>query len=143
MNDIIELKNLLSSMNKILSKLLEVENEKTAVLEKGSVEVLNTLINAEQALIMECSAAEKQRTKLCNRLEVQSVTELFEKIPEAENNIRPVYIDMFNIIKKIKKISGLNMKLLDTRLKIVKFMTSQLGVSEENQTYSKKAQIIN
>ena len=140
MKDIIELKNLLSSMNETLKQHFEVEKQKTAVLEKGGVEELNTLINSEQALIMECSTAEKQRMKICDRMKAASISELLETNPEANDIIAPVHKEMVDIIKEIKKVSGLNMRLLDTRLKIVKFMTSQMGINE-NQTYGKNAQI--
>lgn len=140
MNSLIELQGLLFSMKDSLDKLLIVEKEKTAILEKGSVEELNNLMNTEQALIMESSTAEKQRVNLCNNVNVQSISELIEKFPETMPTLNPLYLDMVEIINSIKKVSVLNMKLIDTRLNITKFMTTQLGIDSENTTYRKNAQ---
>jgi hypothetical protein len=142
MNDnILELRDLLSSMKEILDNLLVIENEKTSVLEKGSVEQLDEIINSEQALIMECSTSEKERIRICSELKTESITELFEKYPESSALIKPVHEGMVDTINKIKKVSGINMQLLDTRLKLVKFITSQIGFNNENTTYDKNAQL--
>ncbi|HAN20839.1 MAG: hypothetical protein A2Y15_04840 [Clostridiales bacterium GWF2_36_10] len=140
MDNLTELQDLLNTMKDSLDKLLVVEKEKTSILEKGSVEDLNNLMNAEQALIMECSAAEKQRVNLCNFVDVQTISELIEKFPETKSTLSPIHSDMTATIESIKKASALNMKLIDTRLKIIKFMTTNLGIDSENPTYSKNVQ---
>jgi len=142
MDNFTELQDLLTSMKDNLDKLLVIENQKTTILEKGSVDDLNNLMNTEQALIMECSAEEKQRIKLCDNAEVHSISELIKKYPETEPTIHPLHINMVKTIDNIKKVSTLNMKLIETRMKIIKFMTSQFGITTENATYSKTAQIV-
>jgi len=140
MDNIIKIGNLLGKTKRTLHKLLKIERKKTEILEQGSVEELNNLINSEQALIMECSSIEKQRVKLCRELDIDSITELFEKYPESKQAISPIHNELNTLVKELKKISGLNMRLLDTRLKIVRFITSQMGFETENPTYGKNAQ---
>lgn len=141
MDKLHELRDLLNSMNEILDKLLEIENKKTAVLEKGDVEDLNKIMTQEQSMIMQCSALEKQRIELCDGLEVQTMSQLYEKLPESSEMISPIHSKMTETIKNIKKVSGLNIRLLDTRLSIVKLITSKMGYEKENTTYGKNAQL--
>jgi uncharacterized protein (UPF0216 family) len=142
MNDVNALCNLLVSLKDTLEKLLEVENNKTKVLEKGNVSELDSLLNIEQAFLMECSSAEKQRVQICDKLQVKTVSELIEKTPDTSAKIKDIYTGMLDTIKAIKKTNSLNMKLLDTRLKIVKFMTSQLGISVDDTKYDKNAKTV-
>lgn len=142
MENLSELQNLLIVMKDNLNKLLLIEKEKTLILEKGNVDDLNNLMNLEQALIMECSADEKQRVSLCGNARVQSISELIEKYPETKETLHPIHSEMSDTIESLKKVSTLNMKLIETRMKIIKFMTAQLGISPENTTYGKKAQLV-
>jgi hypothetical protein len=91
---------------------------------------------------MECSSAEKQRVQICDKLQVKTVSELIEKTPDTSAKIKDIYTGMLDTIKAIKKTNSLNMKLLDTRLKIVKFMTSQLGISVDDTKYDKNAKTV-
>jgi len=142
MNNVDELRTLLVSLKKTLEKLLEVENRKTGILEKGNPSDLDALLNEEQAILMECSSAEKQRMRICEKLNVSSVSEILEKIPEAGSKINDIHSEMLEMVKAIKKVNSLNMKLLDTRLKIVKFMTSKLGVATDEVKYDKNAKTV-
>lgn len=142
MENINVLRDLLQSMDANLEKLLAIENKKTAILEKGNVDDLNELMNTEQALIMECSSQEKQRIKLCTSLSVESVSELGEKYPETKISIEPIHVKLVETINSIKKVSALNLKLIDARMKIIKFMTAQFGMSQDTTQYGKNAQIV-
>lgn len=137
MDDINKLRNLLVFMHSILEKLLSVEKEKTTVLEQGDMEKLNALINEEQALAMECQSAEKQRIELCTRIGVESMSELYEKFPDKKEVISSIHSKLTETVNEIKKVNAVNTKLLDTRLKIVKFISAQMGVSAEEKTYTK------
>jgi hypothetical protein len=138
MNDLDNLHNILFSLNTTLGKLLEAEREKTAVLEKGDAEKLSALINTEQALVMECSAAEKRRAQLCDRLGVQSMSELYEKYPQSKEYIAPVHSELLSSVNSLKKTGVLNNKLIETRLGVIKLMNSQLGICTENVQYRKR-----
>lgn len=140
-NNIYKLRDLLSSMKKTLDKLLAIEHEKTAVLEKGSVEELDKIINKEQALIMECSSYERERLEICGKLNAKTVSELYELHPESKDIVGEIHEKMIQTVGEIKKVSTVNMQLLDTKLKLVKFITSQLGYNNEGTTYDKKAQL--
>ena len=137
MNDIDSLRDVLVLLSKTLEKLLAAENEKTGALETGDIGKLSTLINAEQALVMECSAAEKRRGQICGRLGVGSMSELYKKYPQAKDNIAPAHSELLSTVKSIKKTGALNNRLLDTRLSVIKLMNSQLGIYTENTQYSK------
>jgi hypothetical protein len=139
--NIYKLRDLLSSMKITLNKLLKIENEKSTVLEKGSVEELDEIIVKEQALIMECSAFEKERMEICSKLNAKSVSELYDLYPESKEIVGHVHEEMIETVNNIKKISAVNMQLLDTKLKLVKFITSQLGSKSEYATYDKKAHL--
>jgi FlgN protein. len=139
MDDIDNLRELLVLYNKTLEKLMEAEREKTAALETGDIEKLNILINSEQALVMECSALEKRRTLICERLEIQSMSELYEKHPHSKEYIGSVHSEMLCNVNSLKKAGVLNNKLLDTRLSIIKLMNSQLGICAQNIQYDKNA----
>jgi hypothetical protein len=129
--NIYKLRDLLSNMKITLDKLLKIENEKTKVLEKGSVEELDEIINKEQALIMECSSFERERLEICRSLNAQSVSELYELYPESKEIVGDIHDKMIDTVNKIKKVSAVNMQLLDTKLKLVRFITSQLGGTGE------------
>ncbi len=129
-------------MDVSLQKLLEVEDQKTMILEKGSVDDLNALMNSEQALIMECNAQEKRRLVLCDELNVETVAELIEKYPDTINTIGPLHESIGNTVNSIKKVGTLNMKLIETRMKIINFLTSQIGVMSDNTKYGKNARIV-
>lgn len=141
MEKIIELRDLLGLMESDLDKLLAIEMEKTAFFEAGKIEGLNGIMNDEQALIMECSAHEKKRLNLCDCINANTIDELAVKYPQAKLEIEPIYLHLVQTTKKITKISKLNMKLIDTRLNIIKFMTNQVGISPDNTIYGKNAQV--
>lgn len=140
-NNIYKLRDLLKSMKITLDKLLKIENAKTKVLEKGSVEELDEIINKEQALIMECSAFERERLEICGKLNAQTVSELYELYPESKEIVGDIHEKMIETVSDIKKVSAVNMQILDTKLKLVRFITSQMGCSSELSTYDKKAQL--
>jgi hypothetical protein len=142
-NDIECLRDSLVSLKKTLEKLLTAENEKTKALETGDVCKLTTLINSEQALVMESSAAEKRREQVCERLGVKSMTEFYDRYPTYKEHIAPVHSELLNYAALLKKAGALNNRLLDTRLSVIKLMNSQLGIYTENTQYGKNAGLTN
>ena len=140
MENLNELLNLLSQMDENLEKLLTVENEKTLILEKGKVDELNELMNTEQALIMKCSADEKQRIKLCEKMNSNSISDLVSKYPEVKGVVDPLHLHMVETIDSIKKASKLNLKLVDIRMNTIQLLTAQFGLTASNTTYGKNAQ---
>jgi uncharacterized coiled-coil protein SlyX len=141
MEKIMELHDLLGHMGSNLDKLLAIEMEKTAIFETGKIEGLNGIINDEQALIMECSAHEKKRLNLCVCINAKTIEELAERYPQTKLEIEPIYSHLAQTAKKIAKVNKLNMKLIETRLNIIKFMTNQFGISPDNMIYGKNAQV--
>jgi len=141
-NNIYQLRDLLSSMKKTLDKLLAIEHEKTAVLEKNSVDELNRIINDEQALIMEHSSLERERLELCGRLNAKTVSELYELYPDSKEVLGEIHEQLIQTVNEIKKVSSINKQLLETKRQLVRLIMSQLGYEKESTTYDKKAQLI-
>ena len=137
MKIITELLGTLETQKSLLAQLLKIEKKKTDILQKGPITVLDAVIMDEQALVMECSAIENQRMILCEKLEVKTINELIKKKPEYIDSIEPLYKSTIEIISEIKKVNSLNMKILDTRLKLIKFMSTELG-EQENVQYKKE-----
>lgn len=140
-NNIYQLRDLLSSMKKTLDKLLAIEHEKTAVLEKNSVDELNRIINDEQALIMEHSSLERERLELCGRLNTKTVSELYELYPDSKEVLGEIHEQLIQTVNEIKKVSSINKQLLETKRQLVRLIMSQLGYEKESTTYDKKAQL--
>jgi hypothetical protein len=139
MDDIKELKEVLGTLNNTLKKLLESEKDKTSALEKSDVDKLNAQINAQQAFIMECSAAEKRREQVCARMGVGTMSELFEKYPQSKDYIGELYSELLATVGEIKRAKFLNERLLETRLGVIKLMNAQLGICTDNAQYTKAA----
>lgn len=139
MDDIKELKEVLGTLNSTLKKLLEAEKDKTSALEKSDIDKLNVQINAQQALIMECSAIEKRREQVCGRMGVGTMSELFEKYPQSKEYIGELYSELLATVGEIKRTKFLNERLLETRLGVIKLMNAQLGICTENAQYGKAA----
>ena len=140
MKIITELLGTLENQKSLLEQLLIIEKNKTDILQKGSIADLDSAIMEEQALVMECSAVESRRMTICEKLDVKTVSELIKKMPEHAEIIGPLHKSMLNVISEIKKASSINMKILDTRLKLIKFMTNELG-EQENVQYKKKTKV--
>jgi flagellar biosynthesis/type III secretory pathway chaperone len=139
MDDIKELKEVLESQCGTLKKLLAAEKDKTGALEKSDIDKLNAQINVQQALIMECSAAEKRREQVCGRMGVGTMSELFEKYPQSKEYIGELYSELLATVNEIRKVKFLNERLLETRLGVIKLMNAQLGINTENAQYGKAA----
>lgn len=133
---------LMKSLKSTLTGLLAVEKQKTAILEKGDIPALDSLLNEEQAILMECSSAEARRSAVCGELGVKSVSELISENPGTKEIFTPLHIEMNALIKEIKETNELNAKLLDTRLKIAKFLTLRFGLSQNEGKYDKNARLV-
>lgn len=140
MKIITELLGTLELQKSLLEQLLTVEKKKTDILQNGPIAALDAVIMEEQALVMQCSAVENRRMNLCEKLEVKTVSELIQKMPEYAEAIEPLYKSTLEIIANLKKISSLNMKILDTRLKLIKYMTNELG-EQVNVQYKKQKKL--
>ena len=64
--DIAKLAELLDRLCHLYDRLKEIESEKTKVLLSGDVNELSSLMNLEQAVMMECRNTEEERLKLCD-----------------------------------------------------------------------------
>ena len=140
-SDITELQKLLGCMYYLYGKLQTLENEKTQILTKGNANELITLMNSEQALLMECRSLEKHRMNICKKTEYETLRELVESSDECREYLGPIYIKLSDTVNAVKKTNSLNMKLLDTRLATMHFLLNRIGISEQNKTYNKRVQV--
>jgi flagellar biosynthesis/type III secretory pathway chaperone len=127
--DIAKLAELLDRLCHLYDRLKEIESEKTKVLLSGDVNELSSLMNLEQAVMMECRNTEEERLKLCDGGGYKTLKELMESSEDRKMVIWPFYIKLSETIKELKKINALNMRLLDSRLSTIRFLLNKIGLS--------------
>ncbi len=135
-----ELSALLKKHNENHKKLLALENQKTGVLLKGDINELNGLMNAQMPLMMDCANTEKQREKLQKEMGLEDATlaEITEKYASCDEfSLGSLLEELSQTVNELKKINGLNMAILDTRLKTIRYMGAAMGIIPQTVTYQR------
>jgi hypothetical protein len=132
------LDTILNKQMEVHKKLFELETLKTQILLKGTTEQLDDLLNLEQSCIMNSSNLEKRRQNLQSQMGMSELTlkQIIVNNPEAkflEQNSN-LLTDLLN---KLKKVSNINNKILNSRLEMLNFVLTNTGVTNEQvRTYS-------
>ncbi|MDF2685023.1 MAG: FlgN family protein [Clostridia bacterium] len=145
-NNITTLTNILKDQYKTQYDLLEIEQKKTDVLIKGDVEILNDLMNTEQALLMNGNNLEKQREAVCLAMGIErfSLREIVNEYDQDNSKgLKTLLIEFTDIMFNLKKTGAINTKLLNARLQTVQYMCGKLNdltgsaINEASLTYKK------
>lgn len=138
MKDFTSLHQLLERQCEAYVRLLEIERQKTQLLTDGKISDLDTLLNKEQAVLMECTSLENQRNDICCDMGYDTLGELVCSGNGAEI-LEDVFARMTSVVSGLKRVNLLNMKLLDTRLQTLRHMSQLMGFETQNPTYNKNA----
>ena len=142
--NVIAMSCILKNQYKTQYELLKTEQKKTDILIKGNVEELNSIMNTEQALLMNAGNLEKQRETLCEFLEIKqfSLREFAEQYdPDNAIGLKTVLNELTEVMLNLKKVGVLNNKLLTTRSQTIQYVLSSLtdktDIDEASLTYKK------
>lgn len=131
---------LLHKQAEVQARLLTLEERKSQVLIKGSVEDLNEILNAEQPLLMQSSNLEKQRAELHQKLDLEKpeLRRMLDHPEDAEEQcLAEAFLILRDAVDRLKKVSELNNKVLQARIDTKKNLMRICGLSDQAPTYSK------
>jgi len=121
----------------VQNRLRELEERKTQILLKGSIEELNEILNAEQPFVMQSFNLERQRTDLQEKLGIEKsdMQRFLEKHEETE--LIEAFLQMKDAVIKLQKAGELNRRVLQARIDTKKNLMRLFGLNEDVLTYSK------
>ncbi len=141
MEDLQVLSSIISQQVEIYTQLLNLEYVKTRILLNKETRELDMLLNQEQPLLMKSSNLEQERIQLQKKMGIELLT-LMQIINnfDADNKyeLYSRYVELRGLINKTEKANGLNTRLINSRLRMVRNL---LGITDEGIfqiTYSKE-----
>ena len=134
------LTTLLDRLTQAMQRIAALENQKTKILLKGSVEELGALLNAQQPLIMQSYNLERRRAELQRTMgmEKDDMVRIAENpAPGEETRLADAFCRLRSAVVELKRLGGLNGRILHARIDTKKNLLRIFGVCEELPTYSK------
>lgn len=145
------------------TSLLEIANKKTAIIEKGDIDVLNTLIKEEQKIIPALNKYEQVRQQVVRNFltpfhveeENFTITTCLEFLGESNSNkLAGLRDELLEIVQSLQKKNDLNSQLVHQSLQFVQMSLDmfypktpefnygppkQSGTSSANSLFNRKA----
>jgi hypothetical protein len=132
MKELEQLSKLLGQQIEVQKRLLDLENEKSGILLKGSHQELDRIMALELPCIMKCDAIEKKRRGLQGRIGLggASLSEIANRYPHFNNGVFTSQLnELLDIVTKLKKINNTNQKVLKARLDVVDHVLQAAGAT--------------
>lgn len=129
MHEFRELRDELDRQLHVLADLLKIEAEKSQVIIRGDVPELDRLLNSEQSLLMRSARGEEKRQQILKGLGLENMT-ISQVIRDFSNahDLLGVYEKLLDTLSELRKKSGLNQRLLKTRLDVIDHLLSETGM---------------
>ncbi|WP_255247360.1 flagellar protein FlgN [Paucisalibacillus globulus] len=140
----------LDNLTKIHHQLIVLSEEKTAVVKKGNVEQLQTILVKERKMVQQLEQAEENRQKEVNAWfanhgntsEDATVTNLLNQLNDdsEKKKIEESAVKLTESIVKLKQQEQLNMALIQQSMQFVQLSIDLMSPSLKNMNYGKDNQ---
>jgi len=130
-----ELAKAIKSECEVLNELFDSSENKTDIIIKGDVALLDGVLNYEQSLIMQLVNIEQTRQKILKKEKMESLTlsEIAAKTDSTAKDLFLGFLSSFNhISSELKRSNDLNNKLVRSRLNLYE----QLQGVQSSKTYA-------
>jgi flagellar biosynthesis/type III secretory pathway chaperone len=143
----------LDSENTEYKKLVDLADSKTPVIVAGDIENLNKIMEDEQVIVGTIQKLEKRRRSILadianvvNRdvktLKLIDLINMLEKIPDQQQMLKDVHVQLRETIDRLKGINDKNQMLLSDKLEMVEFnlnMIRAMKSAPQTANYTKDA----
>jgi len=140
------MENLLSILEEelgIYKRILEVSNNKTALLKENKVKELEDTTKEEESLVATIIEKEKVRLQevknICRTYgkpeENLKIEELCEFIDNSKEELLAYKNEITSILEELKKVNQLNSVLINSSLEYINFAVNMLTETSTNATY--------
>jgi len=134
------LTGIIRNQDAVQKKLIKLEKEKTQILLKGTPDDLDSVLNSEQALLMQSESFERQRTALQKSMGTAGwrLKEILEHCSQEEKySLEPVYLQLKQSLHLLRKANELNRRVIAARLESKEQMLKLMGIGREAVTYTR------
>ena len=138
----------LDKESEIYGELLELSHKKRDAIKGQNIEVLESLINLEQGLVVSLFKLEELREKVVDKIMrdekidfVENVNQLAQLLKTDERNkVMASKNRLLVLVKNVSEETRFNNKILEDKLEMINFNINLLAqVGPESGIYSKKA----
>lgn len=149
-----DLISILVQENETYSKLIPVAEEKTQVIVKEDLVLLQSITNEEQLFLTTIGNLEKRREetvinigtvigKSPEKLNIASIIKILEKQPEEQKQLSIIHDNLKKTIQRLVEINNHNKSLIEQSLEMIEFnmnFIQSTRMSPGNNNYTKGAE---
>lgn len=145
--------DILSDENTLYEELVKISDEKTSVIIKGDIEILQEFIDKEQPKIERIQQLEQKREEIINdiaivlnkdvkSLHIKKIIELLKEQPDEQVKLAQVHDTLHETLKTLRALNEHNRMLLEHSLEMVGFeinLYHSMNKAPETANYGKDA----
>lgn len=140
--------NILEEELGLYKKILEVSNNKTALLKNNKVSELETTTKEEENLVASVIEKEKVRIQevknICKRYgkpeKSLKIEELCEFIDDSKEELMNLKSEIIKVLEELKNVNKINSVLINSSLEYINFTVNMLTETSKKPTYEAKGQ---
>lgn len=139
MNQLLEFQGIMNETLVLLDTIIEIENRKLDAIAVNDTARLESLMNEEQAFLLQFRGYDKKREDWQKRMGCETATfkEILESLsPEERIQIEPLYQQMNEKVKEVKSVTTCAKKYIELHLHSLNALISSMQKGQPGTPYN-------